>query len=62
MLDSDVTEQELATAIKVVARAIAKTGETTLVPVLERLEAELARMQNARDGVSRARQIISEKI
>lgn len=61
MIDSDVTEQELQTAIKVVARAITKTGEPTLVPVLERLEAELARMQNARDGVSRARQIIGGK-
>lgn len=52
-----VTEARLEAAIREVAWAIAQTGEVTHVPLLERLEAELAKMRDARDGVSRARQI-----
>jgi hypothetical protein len=53
----EVTEARLEAAIVVVARAIDKTGETTWVPLLEKLEAELKKMKGARDGVARARQI-----
>jgi hypothetical protein len=53
----EVTEERLEAAIVVVARVIARTGETTHVPLLERLEAELKKMKDARDGLSRARQI-----
>ena len=53
-----VTVERLEAAIMVVARSIADSGEVIHVPLLERLEAELAKMQSARDGVSRARQIV----
>lgn len=56
-----VTVERLEAAIMVVARSISDTGEVIHVPLLERLEAELAKMQNARDGVSRARSIIGRK-
>jgi hypothetical protein len=57
-----VTVERLEAAIMVVARSIADTGEVTHVPLLERLESELAKMKSARDGVSRARQIVGEKV
>jgi hypothetical protein len=53
----EVTEERLEAAIVVVARAIDETCEMNWVPLLERLEAELKKMKEARDGVSRARQI-----
>jgi hypothetical protein len=53
----EVTEERLEAAIVVVARAIAESGEVTHVPLLERFEAELKKMREARDGVTRARQI-----
>lgn len=53
----EVTEERLEAAIVVVARAIDETGEITWVPLLEKLEAELKKMKDARDGVARARQI-----
>ena len=56
----EVTEERLETAIVVVARAIAETGETNWVPLLERLEGELEKMKTARDGVSRAREIVQK--
>jgi hypothetical protein len=55
-----VTEERLEAAIVVVARAIAETGEANWVPLLERLESELKKMKDARDGVTRARQIIAD--
>lgn len=53
----EVTEERLERAIVVVAWAIDDTGEMRWVPLLERLEAELKKMKDARDGVTRARQI-----
>jgi hypothetical protein len=54
----DVTVERLEQAIVAVARVIAESEETLHVPLLERLEAELKKMKDARDGVSRARRIV----
>lgn len=56
----EVTEERLEAAIVVVARAIAESGEVTWVPLLERLEIELKKMKDARDGLTRARQITED--
>jgi hypothetical protein len=53
----EVTEERLEAAIVVVARAIDDGGNVIWVPLLERLEMELKKMKDARDGLSRARQI-----
>jgi hypothetical protein len=56
--DAPITEARIRRALVAIAFVIATYGETEYLPLMERLEAELARYREGRDPRSRALAIL----
>jgi hypothetical protein len=56
-----VTVERLEEALQVIATLIVEHGRDDYIPIMERLEKELANYKEARDPVSRARAILKRQ-
>jgi hypothetical protein len=58
MRDEEVTTEQLKDTLRILARFVTGPGGSAYVPLFERIEAELANRDRARDAIERARALL----